>query len=181
MRWIRSRRAVLLTGVLGLALLLPPSVSAEFWEPPAARSDGMVIVVGDAFLMDAFTIDIHAAVTCTLPWMHWQSATGWVKELGPARKIAYGLVWSRYPGIVCDGTPHEIFLRVPVDVAGIAFKSGKGLVALYAQVSGWDLPGHWAGAWASTGWVPVKIRQWPNSMPWPEPPLSPPMSPPTSG
>ena len=181
MRWIRSRRAVLLIGVLGLALVLPPGVSAEFQEPPAAGSSGMTIAVGDVFLMDALTIDIHAAVTCNRLLVLGQNASGWVKETGAARKVAYGLSRWKYPGIVCDGTPHEIFFRVSADVAGVAFKSGRGLVALDAVVSGWDRPWHWAGASASTGWVPVKIRQWPNSMPWPEPPLSPPMSRPTSG
>lgn len=186
MRWIRSRRAVLVTATLGLALILPPGAAGVFSEPPGKTSTGMTITVTDVFLMDALTIDIHADITCTVPSVWLDRVAGWVKTLGAGRQVVVGFAPSRYQGIVCDGSPHSIFVRVPVDAGGVAFKAGKGQVALDAIVLGArDLSAppapypsyQWARA--ATGWVPVKITPWPNSKPWPEPPFSPPMGPPS--
>jgi hypothetical protein len=188
MRWIRSRRAVFVTAILGLALVLPAGASAVFQEPPGKASSGMTITIKEVVLMDALTIDIHADVTCAVPGVWLDRVAGWVKTLGSTRQVVVGFAPSRYQGIVCDGKPNSIFVRVPVDAGGVAFKAGKGQVALEAGVSGdlVDTPPlppyfwpeyQWAGA--STGWVPVRIGQWPNSKPWPEPPFSPPLSPPS--
>jgi hypothetical protein len=187
MRWIHSRRAVFVMAILGLALVLPPGASAVFSEPPGKTSSGMTITVTDVFLMDALTIDIHADVTCTTPAVWLDRVAGWVKTVGAGRQVVVGFAPSRYQGIICDGQPHPIFVRVPVEPGGVAFKAGKGQVALEAGVLGAlvvPVPPPYAypeyqQATASTGWVPVRIAQWPNSKPRPEPPFSPPLSPPS--
>lgn len=172
MGWIRSRRALLVAGVLGLALLLPSGAAAEWWDPPGKYSQGMQVVVQNAYLMNALTIDLYANVTCDPQDLRWSRALAWVKQVGAGRKIAYGME-SGYPPIVCDGSPHPIFLRITAEPGGVAFKSGTAMAAF--EVGAYSYTYRYVGA--ATGWVSVRLKQWPNNKPWPEPPpLSPSMS-----
>jgi hypothetical protein len=157
-------------GVLGLALLMPAGAGAYWWDPPSKYSQGMSIVIKHAFQMNAMTVDVYAQVTCNASMYYYPRATAWIKQAGAGRQIAYGMA-SGAPPFECDGSPQLIFLRITAEPGGVAFKGGAAMVAFQAMAPPWALE-------AATGWVSVRLKQWPNNKPWPEPP---PMSGPVSG
>jgi hypothetical protein len=178
MRWIRSRRALLVAGVLGLALMVPSGAAAEWWNPPSRYDQGLQVVIKDAYLMNAITVDVYANVKCDYSFdVRWSGIGAWIKQVGAGRKIAYGMTTSGYSGIACDGQTHVVLVRITAEPGGVAFKSGSAMVASEAYAEGWGDEYWWEYVAAATGWVPVRLKQWPNNKPWPEPaPLSPPLS-----